>query len=52
MVVRGRFAVPMQTSTFSLLTRYFNKNHISLDSQRILLHHDIHYLNVENEIEV
>ena len=51
-MVRGRFAVPIQTSTFSLLTRYFNKNHMSLDSQSILLYHDIHYVNVANEIEV
>ena len=51
-MVRGRFAAPMQTSIFSLLTRYFNKNHMSLDSQRILLYHDIHHVNVENEIEV
>ena len=51
-MVRGRFAVPMQTSTFSLLTRYFNQNHMSLDSQRILLYHDIHHVNVGNEIEV
>ena len=51
-MVRGRFVVPMQTSTFSLLTSYFNKNHMPSDSQRILLYHDIHYVNVENEIEV
>ena len=51
-MVRGRFAVPMQTSTFSLLTRYFNKNHMSLDSQRIMLYRDIYHVNVENEIEI
>ena len=52
MVVQGRFAVSMQTSTSSLLASYFNNNHMSLDSQRILLYHDIHHVNVENEIEV
>ena len=37
---------------FSLHTRDFNNNHMSLDSQRILLYHDIHHANVENEIEI
>ena len=41
----------MQTSTSSLLASYFNNNHMSLDSQRILLYHDIHHVNVENEIK-
>ena len=46
-MVRGRFAVPMQTSSISLLNRYSNKNYISLDSQRIMLYHDIHYVDVK-----
>ena len=49
-MVRGRFAVPMQTSIFSFFNIYSNKNHMSLDSQRIMLHCDIHYVGVENEI--
>ena len=52
MVVGGRFAVPMQTSSISLCNRYSNKNCISLDSQRIMLYHDIHYVDMKNEIEV
>ena len=48
----GLFAVPMQTSSISLFNRYSNKNYISLDSQRIMLYHDIHYGDVKNEIEV
>ena len=51
-MVRGRFAVPMQTSSISLFNRCSNKSYISLDSQRIILYHDIHYVDVENEIEV
>ena len=51
-MVRGRFAVPMQTSNFSLFFEYSSKNYIYLDSQRIMLYHDISYVNVENEIEV
>ena len=51
-MVRGRFAVPMQTCSISLFNRYSNKNNISSDSQRIMLYHDIHYIDMENEIEV
>ena len=51
-MVGGRFAVPMQTSIISLFNRVSNKNYISLDSQRIMLYHDIHYVDVKNEIEV
>ena len=51
-MVRGRFAVPMQTSSISFFNRYSNKYYISLESQRIMLYHDIHYTDVENEIEV
>ena len=49
-MVGGRFAVPMQTYIISLFNRYSNKNYISLDSQRIMLYHDIHYVDVKNEI--
>ena len=52
MVVGGRFAVPMKTSSISLFNIYSKKNYISLDSQRIMLYHDIHYVDVKNEIEV
>ena len=51
-MVRGRFAVPMQNCSISLFNRYSNKNYISSDSQRIMLYHDLHYIDVENEIEV
>ena len=51
-VVRGRFAVPMQACSISLFNRYSNKSYISSDSQRIMLYHDRHYIDVENEIEV
>ena len=51
-MVRGRFAVPMQTSSISFFNRYLNRYYISLESQRIMLYHDIHYEDVENEIEV
>ena len=43
MVVRG---------SFSLVLKYSNKNYSKLNSQRIMLFHDINYVNVENEIEV
>ena len=51
-MVRGRFAVPVQTSSISLFNRYSKKNDISLDSQRIMLFHDDHYVDVKNKIEV
>ena len=51
-MVRGRFAVPMQTSSSSLFNRCSNKSYISLDSQRIMPYHDRHYVDVENDIEV
>ena len=51
-MVRGRFTMPMQTSCISLFNRYSNNDYISLDSQRIMLYNDIHYVEVENEIEV
>ena len=51
-MVRGRFAVPTQTSNLSLFFEYSNKNYIYLDSQRIMLYYDISYENVENEIDV
>ena len=51
-MVRGRLAVPMKISSISLFNRYSNKNYMSLDSQRIILYHDIHYVDVENELEV
>ena len=47
MAVRGRFAVPMQTSSFSFFFKYSNINCICIDSQRIMLYHDINYVNVE-----
>ena len=51
-MVRGRFAVPMQTSSISLFNRYSNQNYMSLDSQIIMLYHDIHYVDVEDLMEV
>ena len=51
-MVRGHFALPMQTSSISLFNRYSSKKYISLDSQRIILYHDKPYVHVENEIEV
>ena len=51
-MVRGRFAVPMQTSSISFFNRYSIKYYMSLGSQRLLLYHDIHYVDMENEIEV
>ena len=51
-MVMGRFAVPMKISSISLFNRYSNKNSMSLDSQRIILYHDIHYVDVENDLEV
>ena len=51
-MVRGRSAVPMQTSSISLFNRCSNKSYISLDSQRIMPYHDRHYVDVENDIEV
>ena len=51
-MVRGRFAVATQTSSTSFFNRYSNKYYISLESQRIMLQHVIHYVAVENEIEV
>ena len=51
-MVRGRFAVPMQTFSVSLFNSYCNNNYMSLDSQRIMLYDDIHYVDVKNKIEV
>ena len=51
-MVKGRFAVPMQTSSISFFNRYPNKGYISLEGQRIMLYYDIQYVDVENEIEV
>ena len=51
-MVRGRCAVPMQTSSISFFNRYSDRYYISLERQRIMLCHDIHYVDVENEIEV
>ena len=51
-MVKGRFAVPMQTSSISFFNRYSNKYYISLEGQRIMLYYDIQYEDVENEIEV
>ena len=42
----------MNISGISLFNRYFNKKYMSLDSQRIILYNDIHYVDVENELEV
>ena len=50
-MVNGRFAVPMQTSSISLFNGYSNQYYTSLDSQRIMLYHDIHYVVVGNKIE-
>ena len=50
-MVRGRFAGPMQTSSISLFNRYSNQNYMSLDSQRIMLYHEIHDVVVGNRIE-
>ena len=41
---RGCFAVRSSSFFFE----YSNSNCILLDSQRKMLHHDIHYVNVEN----
>ena len=49
-VVRGRLAAPMQNSSISLFNTY--SNCMSGDSQRIMLYHDIHYVDVEHKIEV
>ena len=51
MVVRGRFAVPLQSCNFSLVLKYSNK-YVLLDSQRIMLYHDINHVNVENQREI
>ena len=51
-MVRGHFAVLMQTSSISFFNTYSKKYYISLESQRIVLHQDIQYVDVENEIEV
>ena len=51
-MVGGRFAVPIQTSSISLFNVYSKKNYILLDSQRIMIYHDIYYVDVKNEIEV
>ena len=52
-MVRGRFAVPTQTSNLSLFFEYSEKNYIYLDSQIIImLYHDKSYVNVGNKIEV
>ena len=46
------FAVTTQTWSFSLIFQFTNKSYILLDRQRLMLIHDINYVNVENEIEV
>ena len=51
-MVLGRFAVLMQLCTFSLVYQYLQKNFISLDSLNIMLHRDINYVNMSNEIKV
>ena len=51
-MVRGRFAVPLQSCNFSLILKYSNKNYVLIDRQRIMVYHDINHVNVENEIEV
>ena len=52
MVVRGCFAVLLQSCNFSLVLKYSNKKYVLLDSQRVMLYHDINDVNVENEREV
>ena len=44
--------MPMQASSISLFNRYSNQHYISLDSQRIMLYPDIHYIVVGNKIEI
>ena len=51
-MVRGHFAVPMQTFSVSLFNSYCNRNYMSLDSPGIMLYDDIHYVDVKNKIEV
>ena len=51
-MIRGGFAVPMQSSIFSLLLLYPNKNYVPLHSQTKMLHDDLKYVDVRNEIEV
>ena len=51
-MVWGRFAALMQRCTFSLINRYLKKNYISLDSQNMMLHVDINYVNISNKIIV
>ena len=50
-MVWGRFADYMQTCIFSLVFKYFNRNFISLDSQRRMLYDDTNYGIVENKIK-
>ena len=53
-MVRGHFAVPMQTSSVSFFFEHSYKSYIRLDSQRIVLKlcKDINHVNEENEIEL
>ena len=52
MVVRGRFALPMQTISFSVFFKCSNNNYMYIDSQRIILNHDINCISVENKLKV
>ena len=52
MVIRGRFAVLMQNSVTSLVFSYPKYSYTSLDSQGWMLHNDLKYVKVANEIEV
>ena len=52
MVIRGRFAVLMQNSVTSLVFSYPKYSYTSLDSQGLMLHNDLKYVKVANEIEV
>ena len=52
MVIRGRFAVLMQNSVTSLVFSYPKYSYTSLDSQGWMLHIDLKYVKVANEIEV
>ena len=51
-MVRGRFAVHMQTCSVSLVFEYANKNYRSIDSQRRPLYRGMNYVNVQNKLEV
>ena len=52
MVVRGRFAVPTQTSSFSFFFERSKKSYMGLDGPKIMPYHDINHVHVENKIKL